>query len=327
MNANSTARIPSALPDRPELPACGNLCELIKLENRLNTQQALLATVLDNIGACIYMKAPDGRYLYANRALSELLQCPPYQLIGQRDEDLFPDMAVASFRQLDAEALQTDSKVEGLETLRLKNGEERCYWSVKVPLHGDNGETYALLGMSTDITERKRLEDELRRFATTDDLTRLNNRRYFLERAEGILNRSRRYNEPLALLMCDIDFFKHINDTFGHAAGDRALCRVADLIRSSLRDSDLAGRLGGEEFAILLVQTSLENAHDVADRLRRAIEGCPVLLDEGQPIPLTISIGIATPAYPMETLATLLQHADQALYAAKRAGRNRVCIV
>ena len=217
-------------------------------------------------------------------------------------------------------------KVEGMEVFRLPDGRDRHYWSVKMPLFTDQGEMYALLGMSTDMTERKHLEDEMLRLATTDDLTRLSNRRHFLERAESTLSRSRRYNEPLALLMCDIDFFKNINDTFGHAVGDQALCKVADIIRGSLRDTDLAGRIGGEEFAILLVQTELDSAHDVADRLRRSIEAAPIDLDDGQHILLTISIGIATPSYPMETLATLLQHADQALYAAKRQGRKRVCM-
>lgn len=298
----------------------------LKQLETLRANQTMLATVLDNIRACIYMKAPDGRYLYANQAMGELLQCNPASLIGLRDEDIFPLEASIHFRHLDAQAMAAKSKVEGMETFRLGDGADHYYWSVKIPLFSDNGEIYALLGMSTDITERKHLEDELLRLATTDDLTRLSNRRHFLERAESTLSRSRRYSEPLALLMCDIDFFKNINDTFGHAVGDRALCRVADIIRSSLRDTDLAGRIGGEEFAILLVQTSLENAHEVADRLRQAIEACPILLDDGHPISLTISIGIATPVYPMETLATLLQHADQALYAAKRQGRNRVCL-
>ncbi|HEX5276233.1 MAG TPA: GGDEF domain-containing protein [Fluviicoccus sp.] len=295
------------------------------LEN-IETGQTLLTTVLDNIGACIYMKAPDGRYLYANRALGELLECDPGTLTGLRDEDIFPREASMRFRQLDNQALAMKGKVEGMETFRLGDGADHHYWSVKIPLFNDRGEIYALLGMSTDITARKHMEDELLRLATTDDLTRLSNRRHFLEQAESTLSRSRRYAEPLALLMCDIDFFKNINDTFGHAVGDQALCRVADIIRSTLRDTDLAGRIGGEEFAILLVQTSLENAHEVADRLRQAIEACPIILDDGHPISLTISIGIATPVYPMETLATLLQHADQALYAAKRQGRNRVCL-
>ena len=126
--------------------------------------------------------------------------------------------------------------------------------------------------------------------------------------------------------MCDIDFFKHINDTFGHAIGDRVLQQVADIIRSTLRDTDIAGRIGGEEFAIMLVQTSLNHAEEVAERLRQNIENSHITLDDGQSVPLTISIGVSTPVYPLETLATLLQHADQGLYQAKRTGRNKVCI-
>jgi len=148
----------------------------------------------------------------------------------------------------------------------------------------------------------------------------------FLNLAEQTLNRSRRYNEPLALLMCDIDFFKHINDTFGHAVGDQVLQQVAEIIQSTLRDTDVAGRIGGEEFAILLVQTNLTNAHEVAERLRQKIEDGRIHLEDGQLVPLTISIGVSIPVYPLETLATLLQHADQGLYQAKRSGRNKVCI-
>lgn len=327
MTANHPQHIPAiALPDLPPVRPCGDLNCLIGLEDRLSANQALLATVLDNIGACIAMKAPDGRYLYANKAMADLLSRLPWELIGECDETLFPAETARAFRSLDTLALNRNDRVEGLETLRLADGREHHFWTVKMPLKGDNGVTYALLGMSTDITEQKRLEDELRRLATIDDLTRLSNRRHFLEQAENTLSRSRRYNEPLTLLMCDIDFFKHINDTFGHAIGDQALCKVADIIRGSLRETDLAGRLGGEEFAILLMQSAPEDAREVAERLRLAIEQTPILLEDGHRIPLTISIGIAAPAYPMETLATLLQHADQALYAAKRAGRNRVCI-
>ena len=314
MNSNCSPHLPAQPPS------------FIDDEGALLANKALLETVLDNIRACVYMKAPDGRYLYANRASGELLQRAPAQLIGLRDEDIFPPETSSHFRQLDAQVMAGGCKVEGMEVFRLPDGRDRYYWSVKMPLFTDQGEMYALLGMSTDMTERKHLEDEMLRLATTDDLTRLSNRRHFLERAESTLSRSRRYNEPLALLMCDIDFFKNINDTFGHAVGDQALCKVADIIRGSLRDTDLAGRIGGEEFAILLVQTELDSAHDVADRLRRSIEAAPIDLDDGQHILLTISIGIATPSYPMETLATLLQHADQALYAAKRQGRNRVCM-
>jgi diguanylate cyclase (GGDEF)-like protein len=126
--------------------------------------------------------------------------------------------------------------------------------------------------------------------------------------------------------MCDIDFFKHINDTFGHATGDMVLQRVSQTIKDSLRDSDIAGRIGGEEFAIVLVQTPIDtNGYEVAERLRLAIESTVIVLDDGQEVPLTISIGAVEPIYPHDTLPTLLQRADQLLYKAKRNGRNQVC--
>jgi diguanylate cyclase (GGDEF)-like protein len=272
------------------------------------------------------MKSPDGRYLYANAATATLHNLRPECLIGAKDNKFFTETSIENFKILDEQVLNTQSKVAGMEVFQLLEQEPRFYWSVKVPLQQANGKIYAILGMSTDITERKRLEDELLRLATTDELTNLYNRRHFLNLAEQTLSRSRRYNEPLALLMCDIDFFKHINDTFGHAIGDCVLQQVADIIRSTLRDTDIAGRIGGEEFAIMLVQTSLNHAEEVAERLRQNIENSHITLDDGQSVPLTISIGVSTPVYPLETLATLLQHADQGLYQAKRTGRNKVCI-
>lgn len=308
---------------------CGisnDITERKQIESALHPNQELLATVLDNIGACIYMKSPDGRYLYANAATAVLHNLRPERLIGQTDEKFFTQTSVENFKILDAQALNTCSKVAGMEVFELIGQEPRYFWSVKVTLQKENGETYAILGMSTDITERKRLEDELLRLATTDELTNLNNRRHFFNLAEQTLSRSRRYREPLALLMCDIDFFKHINDTFGHSIGDQVLQQVAEIIKRTLRDTDIAGRIGGEEFAIMLVQTSTENAQEVAERLRQNIENSHIISEDGHLVPLTISIGIAIPTYPIETLATLLQHADQALYQSKRTGRNKVCI-
>ncbi len=275
----------------------------------------LLSIVLDNISACVGLQAPDGNYLYANPAMRGLLD----GRLASADAD--PMHA----RWL-AEVPEGSQRIECMQCLPLSDGELHYFWSVQLPLQRPDGQVYAWLTLMTDITARKRLEDELLALATTDGLTGLYNRRHFLDRAEQTLQRSRRYHEPLAVLMCDIDFFKHINDTFGHAVGDRALQQVAAIIRACLRDTDIAGRIGGEEFAILLLQSSQEQGYEVAERLRQAIEGCRIALEDGQSVPLSISIGIATPAFPHETLATLLQHADQALYAAKRQGRNRVCL-
>ncbi len=324
-----TVKIPIYDQDGHIRGLCGistDITERKQIEDTLRHNQELLSTVLDNIGACVYMKSEDGRYLYANAAMAALHQRRPERLIGLRDADLFPKDVAERLSTLDSQAFKSKDKVSGMEIFQFTDQDPRYYWSVKVPLTRENGEIYAVLGMSTDMTERKRLEDELLRLATTDELTNLYNRRHFLSVAEQTLHRSRRYDEPLALLMCDIDFFKHINDTFGHATGDVVLQKVAEIIHQTLRDTDIAGRIGGEEFAIMLVQTTLINAQEVAERLRQRIENSSIRLEDGHLVPLTMSIGIATPVYPIETLATLLQHADQALYKAKRAGRNQICL-
>ena len=173
---------------------CGfstDITERKQIEEALNHNQELLATVLDNIGACIYMKSPHGRYLYANAATALLHNVRPERLIGLTDDKLFTTESIANFKILDEQALSTKSKVAGMEIFHLIDQEPRYHWSVKVTLRRANGETYAILGMSTDITERKRLEDELLRLATTDELTNLNNRRHFLTLAEQTLSRSR----------------------------------------------------------------------------------------------------------------------------------------
>lgn len=312
---------------------CGistDITERKQTENSLRSSQELLSTVLDNMGACVYMKSPNGRYLYANSAMAELVNKNPIQIIGHKDTDYFTSDVSQALQEHDTQVFDSLQKLATLETLetiqQLNDNQIHYYWSVKVPLLGKNGKPYALLGISTDITDRKRLEDKLLHLATTDELTGLHNRRYFLQLAEQNLNRSRRYKEPFTLLMCDIDFFKHINDTFGHATGDMVLQRVSQTIKDSLRDSDIAGRIGGEEFAIVLVQTPIDtNGYEVAERLRLAIESTVIVLDDGQEVPLTISIGAVEPIYPHDTLPTLMQRADQLLYQAKRNGRNQVC--
>ena len=175
-----------------------------------------------------------------------------------------------------------------------------------------------------DISERKRVEQELRRMATTDPLTGLWNRRRFMELSEGELSRMRRYGRPVSVLMLDIDHFKSINDTHGHAAGDEALCQLAGLCRSALRETDHLGRLGGEEFAVLLPETGLDEAADVAERLRRRLADSAFPLSCGVTLRMTASIGVASCADDDTTIDRALGRADHALYRAKNNGRNQV---
>ncbi|WP_346355052.1 diguanylate cyclase [Azotosporobacter soli] len=185
------------------------------------------------------------------------------------------------------------------------------------------GQVEGLLGISRDITERKALEGELVMLATTDMLTGIANRRHFVDQVQAELQRARRYQRPVALLVMDLDRFKDVNDTYGHPCGDEVLRQFTQLCRHNLRNSDHLGRLGGEEFAALLPETALPAAKAVAERIRVSMEENRVAW-EGQEVKCTVSIGVTVLGSEEESWETFLGRADRALYTAKRSGRNRV---
>lgn len=166
----------------------------------------------------------------------------------------------------------------------------------------------------------------LEKQANIDVLTGINNRRSFYEQAEKALKQAKRKNTPLAVLMLDADHFKKVNDKHGHAIGDLVLKHLASTIKSTLRDVDLLGRVGGEEFAVLLPHTPLEEAQQVAERLRSNLAACQVPLPEDGSISFTVSIGLTNLTDEAQLLDKLIQKADLALYQAKEQGRNRVAI-
>jgi diguanylate cyclase (GGDEF)-like protein len=174
--------------------------------------------------------------------------------------------------------------------------------------------------------ENARLFGEVQRMAITDGLTGIYNRRHFFELAERELNRARRLNQPLAAIMLDVDRFKRVNDTYGHAVGDQVLRFVAERCTESVRSIDILGRYGGEEFAIILLATDLSGGHRVAERLRRSVADTSVPTEKGD-LTVTISLGVASISPDDDDVASLLNRADAAMYAAKQAGRNRVAVV
>ncbi len=168
--------------------------------------------------------------------------------------------------------------------------------------------------------------EELERRAYSDYLTGLANRRYFLEQAENELARALRYRNELSILMLDVDHFKQVNDTYGHKVGDIVLKKLSEVCRATLRDVDIVGRIGGEEFAILLPETGLEQALEAAERLRAAIDAARVALNDDLPLHFTASFGVTTLNEKDANIDVLLNQADQALYRAKGTGRNRTCM-
>ena len=174
-----------------------------------------------------------------------------------------------------------------------------------------------------NILKLRRATQQLEQLASTDALTGARNRRYFLEAAEAEFRRSRRYDQSLSFLMLDIDHFKSVNDQWGHAIGDEALKAATAAIQGAMRREDTLGRLGGEEFAVLLPQTDAANAALFAERVRQAIAALEI--DTGEtPLRFTVSIGVAQVAPSDKTPKQALGRADAALYTAKNDGRNRV---
>lgn len=170
-----------------------------------------------------------------------------------------------------------------------------------------------------------RLFAELEMLATHDELTDLYNRRGFLRRADQELKRAQRFGDPFSALMIDVDYFKQVNDTHGHAVGDELLVEIADRLRGGCREVDVLGRLGGEEFAVILVETGAAEAREIAERLRRKV-GAAAVETKVEAIETTVSVGVASISEARADVESLLDLADIALYAAKRQGRNRVVL-
>jgi diguanylate cyclase (GGDEF)-like protein len=202
-------------------------------------------------------------------------------------------------------------------TIRLATGEALQFRCKALP-DGRKLLTY------DNVSELVEHAEALERLASTDPMTGLYNRRRFLALAEAEWSRFARYKRPFAMLMADIDLFKSINDRFGHDVGDEVIKAVADTLETSKRTSDSVGRLGGEEFALLLPESTLDSACIAAERLRRLVADRIVNAGDMR-VPVTISVG-ASVAQPQTTgIDELLKQADLALYEAKRSGRNRVC--
>jgi diguanylate cyclase (GGDEF)-like protein/PAS domain S-box-containing protein len=178
----------------------------------------------------------------------------------------------------------------------------------------------------TDITDRKKLENELKQLAITDSLTGANNRRQFMERGQIEMLRAKRYNRPMALLMIDIDHFKRINDNYGHGVGDMVLKALVKQCQSVLRETDIFGRIGGEEFAAVLVETKPEKGIQVAERIRTTLEKTNMKTESGR-IRITISIGLTGLKESDQDLDSIVKRADRAMYKAKNAGRNKVVVL
>jgi diguanylate cyclase (GGDEF)-like protein/PAS domain S-box-containing protein len=264
-----------------------------------------------------------GRITFVNAAFTRITGYAAAEVLGRNPRLLKSgDTPPEVYRELWG-ALVAGRAWRGELRNRKKSGE--LYWedaSISPVVEAD-GRVSHFLAVKDDITLRRQAEAEVARLATTDPLTGVANRRRFLEQLGMELDRGRRFGDVAALLMVDVDNFKAVNDTRGHAAGDAVLQHLAELARLCLRRVDLFGRLGGEEFGILLPGTNRAGAVLFAERFRSQVEGSPAKTAKGL-IPVTVSIGLVEFGPGESDPDAILASADAALYRAKQAGRNRV---
>ncbi|WP_460021327.1 diguanylate cyclase [Magnetospira thiophila] len=299
-------------------------------EHVLAEREEMIRSILETAGEGIYEIDPDGICLMANPAAVRMLGYDSVDdLVGHPIHDMIHykngDGAPLPLHQCALHEVARTGKAVTLvdEQLVRRDGTTLPVECYSYPVM-QGGKVAAAVVSFFDVTRQKHLEAELRALAIHDYQTQIFNRRYFMERVTDEIERTHRYDVSLSLLLFDLDHFKNVNDTYGHAAGDAALVTFVDAVRPQLRTSDTFGRLGGEEFALLLPNTSLAQAMVLAERLRDLIS-MVVVTAGGDSFGFTVSVGVTSVAGRKGlSVHDLVNEADEALYQAKRRGRDRV---
>ena len=297
---------------------------------RLGEREQLFSTLLGGVNAVLWaFDWQAQRMIYVSPAYERIFGRSPALLLadyGEWRNTIYPDDV--EFAQKSMLAVLDEGAVETRE-YRIIRGDGQLRWlSDKCFLgrRADRGQGPIIVGIAEDITEKKQLEGELQRLATTDVLTQSSNRRHFFECARGEFERARQFASSLAFLLLDIDDFKRINDTHGHQMGDQVLQKVARCGASVLRQSDLFGRIGGEEFAAVLPGCQPDLAEQIAERLQREIERVVFTAENGERFRVTASLGLTSLKASDLELSSVFARADAAMYTAKRLGKNQVIV-
>jgi len=305
-----------------------NLAEIAlgrsRADQALKESEKLLSDILENVTAYIYMKDTQGRYLFANRLLRERFAAPIEEIVGYDDNKFFDADTAAEMRKDDLRVLQHGETLQAEETIpNMLTGVTQVFMTVKIPLMHEDGSIHALCGISTDISERKDIEEHMQHMAQYDALTHLPNRALFNDRLQQAIAAAQRNKAHLALMFIDLDKFKPVNDTYGHGVGDLLLKDVALRIQDCLRESDTAARIGGDEFVILLpaIETQ-QDAGKVGEKILHALNQ-PFAL-AGHTLQISASIGVAVYPEHGKDEKLLVKSADIAMYHAKKNGRNNV---
>ncbi len=264
------------------------------------------------------------RIVYVNPAFEKLMGYTAEEVVGRNPRILQGPGTEDKTRYKMRKAMRDGTSIRTQILNYDKAGNELWLDINMVPLFDEYGNLAYYAAIERDLTEHKKLQAQLESMATIDSLTGMANRQAFLQRAKNEFNRARRYSRPLTVVMIDIDHFKAINDQYGHATGDEVLRQISDICQRSLRGTDFMGRVGGEEFVLLLPDTAHSSAYHVAERMRTHLSETPVELENGISLNITASFGVASMNEHDRDLDNVLERADEAMYHAKHEGRNQV---
>ena len=294
---------------------------------QLRDNMRYLEMLLDNIPVPMVITRPDQSVvIYANLAAADYSGFSLSRMIGSSSMTYF--QCFEDFKALERK-LEKEGSLNSHEVV-LRHRDGHTLWALLSAVPSRYNDIPVLMFAIQDITPAKQRELDLEQLVSTDALTHVATRRHFMQRGNEVLRSAERNGHKLSLLILDLDHFKSINDTYGHPAGDQVLRSVAEAFRSSLRPGDLCGRLGGEEFGILLSNTDHDAAHSSAERLRSVVNALSIPVESGKHITPTVSIGgiLLLPSnmgqLSSPSLDEAISIADQALYRAKNTGRNRV---
>lgn len=318
----------SSLPQWPE--AAKTLMALMHAQGevaRLTEREQLFSSLLVSVNAVLWAFNWETRQvLYVSPAYERIFGRSAGQLLSDSNQwrdSIYPDDLEYAERSL-AEVLEKGA-VEDRE-YRIIDADGQVRWlsdKCFINRQAEPGQPVIIVGIAEDITDKKQMESELHRLATTDVLTQSSNRRHFFDCAHREFELARQQGAPLAFLLLDIDDFKVINDTYGHPEGDNVLQHIAETGRGTLRRGDVFGRIGGEEFAAVFPGCAPDMAMQVAERLQREIQRLSFSHDQ-QTFGITVSQGLTSLTAEDESVESLFARADAAMYEAKRQGKNRI---
>lgn len=302
-------------------PDSAHVC-LVHTGEPAQQRQNTFYDIVENLPDIVARFDRDLRHIYVNRAVETATPMKADDFIGKDHRELgMPEELTQSWQAVYRQVFATGC--EGTKEFDFHTPQGiRHYISRVVPEFDDQGNVATILSIARDITQRKRLELKLEQLAQTDPLTKLLNRRCFLRRSNDELERIRRYGGSLSLLLLDIDNFKQINDKFGHSTGDAALRLISELIRQATRTNDYAGRLGGDEFCIAVLNTDHEHARQIAERICSKLNATNEI--RGNRIDISASIGLANWQPSDGDVFAVIERADQLMYSAKSLGKNQV---